>query len=439
MEQEKDYKTMTVEEQIEWITDFSKFKKEKLPILCALGDAWEATHIKWFEEGLKLFRAFAICRDFVGNSLMYRDFSRRIDRMTFYITKIEKEISAGTIVKGRNGETLAYVPSVQPSSRRRGRPTKAEAEANANSTDELLMEDEKAKAIAELTGSVIVTPQPAASTESTTGKKEDTKKEDTKAPQPDLFSAAVAASVGEGRLHIDQIAWLLPPVLREETKHIQSYRAIGAKESEQAKELALNGVDKSIIEPHAKAAIENKNKELAIYADIDNELGTLYILLHIDENYGGYKAEMEKKNFTLDQLKAILIPYYEKKCKEEGWEAATRKELQAQPADQNAAETAANDGKQGEEKTAALSEAEIAAKSKALHRCRTYMLRTDQKLTSKRLEKMRDIVAEVESLGEDATEYKVILDKAIADFDAAEQPDEKKVKEEKEAPKPEEE
>lgn len=437
MEQEKDYKTMTVEEQIEWITDFSKFKKEKLPILCALGDAWEATHIKWFEEGLKLFRAFAICRDFVGNSLMYRDFSRRIDRMNFYIAKIEKEISAGTIVKGRNGETLAYVPSVQPSVRRRGRPTKAEV--NANSSDEILLEDEKAKAIAELTGSTIVTPQPATSTESTTGKKDEPKKEDIKAPQPDLFSAAVAASVGEGRLHIDQIAWLLSPSLREETKHIQSYRALGAKESEQAKELELNGVDSSVIEPHARAAIENKNKELAIYADIDNELGTLYILLDIDENYGGYKAEMEKKNFTLNQLKAILLPYYEKKCKEEGWNAATRKELQAQPADQNAAGTAANEAKQGEEKTAALSEAEIAAKSKALHRCRTYMLRTDQKLTPKRLEKMRDIVAEVESLGEDATEYKVILDKAIADFDAAEQPDEKKVKKEKEAPKPEEE
>lgn len=437
MEQEKDYKTMTVEEQIEWITDFSKFKKEKLPILCALGDAWEATHIKWFEEGLKLFRAFAVCRDFVGNSLMYRDFSRRIDRMTFYIAKIEKEISAGTIVKGRNGETLAYVPSVQPSVRRRGRPTKAEA--NANSSDELLLEDEKAKAIAELTGSTIVTPQPAASTESTTGKKDEAKKEDIKASQPDLFSAAVAASVGEGRLHIDQIAWLLSPSLREETKHIQSYRALGAKESEQAKELELNGVDSSVIEPHVRAAIENKNKELAIYADIDNELGTLYILLDIDENYGGYKAEMEKKNFTLDQLKAILLPYYEKKCKEEGWNAAIRKEPQAQPADQNAAGTAANEAKQGEEKAAALSEAEIATKSKALHRCRTYMLRTDQKLTPKRLEKMRDIVAEVESLGEDATEYKVILDKAIADFDAAEQPDEKEVKKEKEAPKPEEE
>lgn len=437
MEQEKDYKTMTVEEQIEWITDFSKFKKEKLPILCALGDAWEATHIKWFEEGLKLFRAFAVCRDFVGNSLMYRDFSRRIDRMTFYIAKIEKEISAGTIVKGRNGETLAYVPSVQPSARRRGRPTKAEA--NANSSDELLLEDEKAKAIAELTGSTIVTPQPAASTESTTGKKDEAKKEDIKASQPDLFSAAVAASVGEGRLHIDQIAWLLSPSLREETKHIQSYRALGAKESEQAKELELNGVDSSVIEPHVRAAIENKNKELAIYADIDNELGTLYILLDIDENYGGYKAEMEKKNFTLDQLKAILLPYYEKKCKEEGWNAAIRKEPQAQPADQNAAGTAANEAKQGEEKAAALSEAEIATKSKALHRCRTYMLRTDQKLTPKRLEKMRDIVAEVESLGEDATEYKVILDKAIADFDAAEQPDEKEVKKEKEAPKPEEE
>lgn len=425
MEKEKDYKTMTVEEQIEWITDFSKFKKEKLPVLCALGDAWESSHIKWFEEGLKLFRAFAICRDFVANSLMYRDFSRRLDRMNFYIGKIEKEISAGTIVKGRNGETLAYVPAVQPSSRRRGRPTKAEAEAASNSSDELTMEEEKARAIAALTGSTIVSPQPATSADPAQGKKEEAKKEDTKPTQPDLFSAAVAASVGEGRLHIDQIAWLLSPSLREETKHIQGYRALGAKESEQAKELAENGVDKSVIEPHARAAVANKNKELAIYAAIDTELGELYILIDIEENYGGYKAEMEKKNFTIDQLKAILLPYYEKKCKEEGWEEATRKVLSAQPATTNEADTAGNDAQSNGEKEPGLSEAEIATKSKALHRCRTYMLRTDQKLTLKRLEKMRAIVKEVESLGEDATEYNVILAKAEADFKAAEEPVEK--------------
>lgn len=415
MEKEKDYKSMTVEEQIEWITDFSKFKEEKLPTLCALGDAWESSHVKDMEEGLKLFRAFAICRDFVDSSLMYRDFSRRMDRMMFYIGKIEKEISAGTVVKGKNGETLAYVPSVQPTSRRRGRPTKAESETSANSSDELALEEEKAKAIAKLTGSTIVAPQPAASEQAP-------KKEDTKSTQPDLFSAAVTASVGEGRLHIDQIAWLLSPALREETKHIQGYRALAAKESEQAKDLANNGVDKAVIEPHARAASENKNKELGIYAEIDRELATLYILLGIDENYGGYKAEMEKKNFTLDQLKAILLPYFEKKCKEEGWEEATRKELAAQPAETNNPQTAGNDTQQGGEKKPELSEAELAARSKALHRCRTYMLRTDQKLTVKRLEKMRDIVKEVESLGEDTTEYQVILTKAETDFEAANNP-----------------
>ena len=75
MMKQKDYKTMTPQEQLDWLTDFQHWTDEKLPVLCALGNAWEASAIKSMEEGLKLISAFGYCRDFVDKSLMFRDFS----------------------------------------------------------------------------------------------------------------------------------------------------------------------------------------------------------------------------------------------------------------------------------------------------------------------------------------------------------------------------
>lgn len=404
MEDNKDYKEMTVEEQLAWITDFSTFDKEKLPTLCALGDAWEACHIKMFEEGLRLFRAFAVCRDFVDKSLMYRDYSRRLDRMKFYIDKIKKELGAGTVIQTKNGEHLAYVPSLQLSSRRRGRPTKAEAEA-AGATDNGL-EEEKAKAIAALTGSVVVTRTAVQATDAPSAKKEENRKEEDKPAQPDLFAQAISASQGVGRLHIDQIAWLLSPSLQAETKNIQAYRGLAAKESEQAKELAERGVNASIIEPHSQAASENVAKYKAIYADIDRELGTLYLALDMDENYGNYKVQMEKKGSTLTALKDVLRSYYEKMKQEEGWEDKTRKALSEKAAPEPAKENAEED----------KPVIDPAVKSARLHSIRTYMLRNDVKLTQARIERMKKNIEEVEALGEDASEFKVILAKAESDL-----------------------
>ena len=57
---QKDYKTMTPQEQLDWLTDFQHWTEEKLPVLCALGNAWEASAIKSMEEGLKLISAFGL-------------------------------------------------------------------------------------------------------------------------------------------------------------------------------------------------------------------------------------------------------------------------------------------------------------------------------------------------------------------------------------------
>lgn len=424
MENMKLYKNMTVEEQYRWITDFTSYTEEKLPVLCALGDAWEASHIKSLEDGLKLLQAFQYCRDFVEKTLLFRDFSRRIDRVQFYVNMIKKEISGGVVMKGSNGQTMAYVPSLQPASRRRGRPTKEEAAA-ANSP-EWEAEQKKVEAIAKLTGSVYVKevspaiPVTAAANPVATV-----------APLVELpIIQAINSSQGEVKLHIDQLLWLLSDALKEETKKIQGLRAVAANEAEQAKALEKNGVDSAVIEPHTRASAEAQKEYRAIYHQIDCELATLYVRLKEDNLYGGLQAQMEQGGSTLDSLLAVLLPYYEKLG---GADFAPIATLGANT-DGVAQPVAPVETPEQEE----LRKAKEALKSKELHNIQTYMNRKDLKPSANRIEKMKDGIEKMKTYGEDATEYEEILAKTVQELteqEAAAAADKEAAKEAKQAAK----
>lgn len=389
-EKVKEFKVMTPAEQLAWITDFTQWTAEKLPVLCALGNAWESNSIKSMEEGLRLISAFGYCRDFVEKSLLFRDFARRIDRMNYYIGKIKKEIAQGHSLKASTGETLAVVPQVQP--RRRGRPTKEESARMAQQQQLEAQEKEKAEAVARLVGK---SPEPPVSA----------------APmQGDLFSAPVAAPVipatpksdfaaalslssGEARLHLDQLAWLMSPSLQHDVKTIAGLRATAAKESNQAKELALNGVSEVIIAPHSQAAVEATNAYKAIYAAIDRELGELYSLLYIGgEHIPSWEQKCQSKGITLDQLKGILKPYWEKVgCPTVQLESVT-------------------------EAPTVISDEEKKQRQARLHNIRTFFMRKDRKLTAARVEKMREYIEEVRGYGLTTEEYEAVLAKAEEDL-----------------------
>ena len=208
MENQKDYKVMTPDEQMAWLTDFAHWSNEKLPVLCALGNAWESGHIKSMEEGLKLISAFSYCRDFVQKSLLFRDFARRVDRIRFYVEKIKQEVASGAAVKSPSGQTMAYVPPVP--TRSRGRPTREEAAQMARERAAEEQQKAHADAVAKLTGDApkapeIATPQAKVANAPMQG-------DLFAAPAPEApkvsdFSAAVAVTQGEGRLHLDQLVW----------------------------------------------------------------------------------------------------------------------------------------------------------------------------------------------------------------------------------------
>ena len=395
----KDYKFMTPEEQMAWLTDFAHWSNEKLPMLCALGNAWEATHIKSMEDGLKLISAFSYCRDFVQKSLLFRDFSRRVDRIRFYVEKIKAEVAAGQAVKSDAGQTLAYVPPVQ--TRRRGRPTREEAAQMAKERQAAEMQKQQQEAVAKLGGQ-----QPKASDSATplqgslfeSGEVTESKTAPEKTQPVSNLAAAIAVTQGEGRLHLDQLAWLMSDGLKLRIKEVAGLRAVAAKEAEQAKSLAENNVPQAIIEPHSRAAVEAKDKYLAIYAEVDQELGNLYGLLSIGGEFmPKYEQMCSARGISVEQLKAILKPYWEKIGK-----PVPQLESVTTPAPE-------------------ASEEEKAQRSARLHAIRTYFMRKDCNLTQKRIDKMRSLIEEVKGYGLPVDEYEAVLAASIKELESKEQ------------------
>ena len=399
MENQKDYKVMTPDEQMAWLTDFAHWSNEKLPVLCALGNAWESGHIKSMEEGLKLISAFSYCRDFVQKSLLFRDFARRVDRIRFYVEKIKQEVAAGAAVKSPSGQTMAYVPPVQ--TRRRGRPTREEAAQMARERAAEEQQKAHADAVAKLTGDApkapeIATPQAKVANAPMQGDLFAAPAPE--APKVSAFSAAVAVTQGEGRLHLDQLAWLMSKDLQMRVKEVAGLRAVAASEAEKAKSLAESGVPSEVIEPHSRAAVEAKEKYLAVYAAVDKELGELYSLLHIGgEHIPSWEKRCAGMGITLDQLKAILKPYWEKIGK-----PVPQLESVTEPAPE-------------------ASEEEKAQRSARLHAIRTYFMRKDCNLTQKRIDKMRSLIEEVKGYGLPTDEYEAVLEAGVKELESKSQ------------------
>ena len=390
MELLKEYKTMTPQEQLAWLTDFKAFTEEKLPLLCAVGNAWEANSIKTLEEGLKLLTAFGYCRDFVEKSLLFRDFARRMDRMIFYIEKIKGEVARGQAMRGSDGQTLAFVPQVQSEQKRRGRPTRLEAEIKRREQQAALIEQGlRAQAVAKTEAKGENSPENA----TPQGAQQPT------APASPL-AAAVALSQGEGRLHLDQLAWLMSDTLRQDIGRVAGLRTTAAHESNQAKELAERGVPADIIEPHSRAAVEATTAYKDIYNRVDKELADLYSLLAIGgEHIPSWEKRCADKGISLDQLKGILKPYWEKM----GQPVVELESITPALATLDTLPT----------------EEELQARAARLHTIRTYFIRKDSRTTAKRIAKMEELIIEARSLGVPTDEYEAILAKCRTELESA--------------------
>lgn len=360
MDHLKDFRHMTPQEKSQWLSEFSVWTVRDMPRLYDNGAVWNSALITAAQEGLHLMTAFTFCRDFVKNTLLFRDYPRRLQRMRHYVERIRKE-------------TEGLVTEETP--RRRGRPTRAESVRMARERE---------------TQQALFAPG-----EKTVTQEKDTQEQDDKEGDSTL-SDAVALSAASGvMLHLDQLSWLLSASLRERVGQVSSLRSLAAMESNQAKEMGIRGATATEIEPHARKAVEAVTSYKEIYAEVDRELGLLYATLFGDEpntqalyNYGEL---CRRKGVEFSLLRKILKPYWEK----------TGCPVSSEPV---MPEIPDEDPERKAERQARL------------HSIRTYFMRKDMAASLKRVSRMKELIEEVRSYGLPTDEYEVVLEKTEADL-----------------------
>ena len=318
--EQKLFKDMTADEQLQWATDFSKFIEEKLPVLEQLGDAWEACHVKSMREGLMLMNAFQFCREYVGKALHYGDYSARVYRLRFYVDLIRKKINSGEGINGANGEVYAIIANQQPvQTVRRGRPASAatiakrEAEAKAAKQQTAIFTDtadqnNQNNPITQNTPSIPNTPTTA-------------------------FIPPTTRDDLEYKLSIAQKRAFLSPDLQKASDQIRALRTTAGAAAEKAKTMAELKASPELIAPVAEEAQRTLEVVEQIYAAIDQELAELWYRLQ--NGSPEWKTEWLKKyGFkSVDDLHADLksdLRHHYKKVtdKQPDFEAVMRQRIE---------------------------------------------------------------------------------------------------------------
>lgn len=327
----KQYKEMTAEEQLRFVTDFAIFEKEKMPVLTALGDAgWTDNNRADMEHGLRMIGAFSFGARFVADAFRYGDYSRRTYRLPFYARLVKKELASDVALRGGDGRAFVYAPAMQQQFRRRGRPTKEEtamyaAAAKANAAADI--ETRKQQAIAALLGIEIVTNQTLREKNNAELAAERAEREAKAAKQsPSLFgndaqqtiddavadvSPQTIETISQARLHLDQLRFLLSPTLQERVDTVRELRQRAAFAAENAKQMAEKGEKPEDVKPYAQEAATATEQYEAIYDDVDNELAAVYYRLKHDGDYTKKFCERYQVRDTSVILKQ-LRPYFDK-------------------------------------------------------------------------------------------------------------------------------
>ena len=331
----KNYKDLTPQEQLEFVTKLADFEKV-VPVLEAHKNRLSDDDRTKMSDGLKLIGAFPNFRTFVDAAFRYGDFEGRVYRLRHCVERIKKEIGKEISMQTVDGQPLAYIPAMQQQFRRRGRPTKEESAAlargaaNATSND---IEMRKLQAIASLLGAEIVTNQTLREKNNDELRQEREERQEAYNKQnPSLFSSvkeseeSVASgsvagtpasipptveSLSQTRLHLDQVRFLLSPTLQERIDTVRELRQKASNAAEAAKRMALEGKQPDEIKPFAQEAADATEQYEAIYADVDNELATVFYRLKNDGDY----ADRFAKRFNIKDFTAILKqlhPYYDK-------------------------------------------------------------------------------------------------------------------------------
>lgn len=419
------YKDMNAEEQLKWVTDFTSFTNDRLPLLEKLGDAWEQSDRKDMETGLKLIQAFQFAGQFARNSLFFGDYNRRVSRLRYYVEEIKKEMARGLTVQGANGETYAYIPALQRRARR-GRPTREEAYQRKLNAEAAQSADVKTQEkIAALLGIDVVTDKDARKKNNAElAAEKEAEKEQQEKINPSLFDnlettpsnqtnqpnptnltnqpnnlSEEAKPLSEDLPHLDQVKWLLSDDLKAMVDSVRSLRATATASAERAKTLAEVGASADEIAPYAQQAQDATKQYEGIYDSVDRELATVWLRLREDNHYLDEMRKVYQLNDPQPLIKQ-LRPYYNKVSVADPTFTTTVRAW----IDENNPEAVAE--RQKAEETKKKADAII-----------KYLRRQDKQPTKKRIQGMQEKYKELVALiGEnEAKDYIPFINKTIED------------------------
>jgi len=215
----KPYKSMDANEQEFYRNELKDWADNDYPELKKIGNAWEASALKSFDDGLTLLSAFSKAIPFIDSALK-GDARRFINRMGDYLEMIKKETNLDKMMTRSSADKPDYIASV-----------------------------------------------PAIGTEGPDGK--------VTAATKKQVEEIVAQYTDDTRpQHIAEYKHLLSPELQARVETIAALRASQAKHAELAKEMSNQGVKEATVKAECEKAIAYMKELIAIYDACDAEYAT---------------------------------------------------------------------------------------------------------------------------------------------------------------------
>lgn len=363
--EQKIFSTLTPAEQQAWLEQYQAWL-QKLPAIEKANVITSALRTD-IEEGLNLMAAFSYCRSFVSESLRFKDYKYRLKLIRKYADKVTSDVQNLTKRNIDLTDPALLVPHV-------GRPTKEEQAARALQAEKERLEQEAKEETLFGTKATIPTEEP---------------------PAPATVSGSL---IGDAKLHLDQLKWLLSSTLQEAVDSVHELRTKAAEAATVAKQMALDGKPEEDIKPFSEDAAKYTEAYEDIYARVDDELARVYVRLKEDTTF---IDSIKTKNIDPAELRTTLRPYWDK------LDDAGKEKVKNEVIDF----IKANDPAQ-----AAIREAEE-KKRKAAADIIKYLQRKDKPNTPKRIEGMKAKMAELKELigEEEANTYLPVLNAAIKD------------------------
>lgn len=401
MKKKNDYLQLDLAQRTEWVRRFTDFYEHDLPALEAATGYPDAER---FERGLELLSYFDCARNFVENCRLHHGWDRRVKRLRHICETVKRQAIA-------SGAYAADVADATAHAIRRGRPAPAQADALAAERNANAIANTHIRSLEALNGGKRRRGRPTRAEAEERAKAEQAEQQAREAEaearvqagertkvevQPNLF--AEVKDEGDGRLlPLRKLSWLLPQEMQHRLDHLRGWRRIAETEGAMTRTLAAGKAAESEIATHATLCADTEKQIRALYDDIDIHLAFLYRRIVVDTQTlsDDDTAQMAEHGLDREGLTELLRPYYEKVN-----------------ADKESRERLSQAEKRGRT-------IKSVKKDPAVRRLKNYITHLPTEgVSAEKMERVEAAIAELRSMGENVEAYEAKLQKMKANANA---------------------